>query len=655
VQAVLGWLLGIYLKLILRTVRWRHENLADVEPVLTRPGGAIGAFWHGRVPICLGIWPQWERKPTSALISPSRDGEFIARALAMSRCGAIRISSARKGDAAKSRAAVAAFREAVDWVTGGGALIVTPDGPRGPNEEIAPGLMQIARRSGAPVFLLGIAASPAWQFGTWDKVMVALPFGRGVVVWDGPHTAPPHASEAEVARLTEDWAERLTAATRRAEALAQGRLRSGDLRRAVEPRPAALALYHAAAGRLAPLGPAVLARRARRGKEDPARVGERLGRASEPRPKGSLIWLHAVSVGESVSLLPLIGCLAADRTDLTLLVTSTTRTSAEILQRRLPPGAIHQYAPIDTPAAVAGFLDHWRPDVGLFAESELWPNLILAAQARGTRLALVSARMTKKSAKNWSAQPAAARTMLQAFELILAQDAATEARLAKLGGRVAGRLNLKRVGAPLAADPAEAAALAEAIGGRPAIVAISTHAGEEKLIADVAAGLPGRPLLILAPRHRERGDAVAAELAGRRLARRSTGEPLTADTSIYLADTLGEIGLLLSVADIAVVGGSFGRAIGGHNPLEPARLGVPAVTGPDVFNFAELYAEMEQAGAAVAVRDGAGLKAALGALLADPARRRRMGEAARAFADRQAGELEAGLALIRPLLPPPAT
>jgi hypothetical protein len=219
VQAFLGWVLGTYLRVVLRTVRWRHENVECVEPVLADDAtGAIALFWHGRIPLCLATAPQWWRKRTQCLISPSADGEFIARALAMSGFPAIRVSSAKPGDTAKMRQAIAAIRDATNWVAGGGALVVTPDGPRGPNEVIAAGSLQIARRSGQPVFLMGIAASPAAQLDTWDKVMFALPFGRGAVVWEGPLHVPADADEAEIARLIDDWSARLRAVTRRAEA-----------------------------------------------------------------------------------------------------------------------------------------------------------------------------------------------------------------------------------------------------------------------------------------------------------------------------------------------------------------------------------------------------------------------------------------------------
>jgi lysophospholipid acyltransferase (LPLAT)-like uncharacterized protein len=221
VQAFLGWLLGTYLRVVLRTVRWRHENLACVEPVLADDTkGAIALFWHGRIPLCLATAPQWWRKRTKALISPSADGEFIARALAMSGFPAIRVSTAKPGDTGKMRQAVAAIREATNWVAGGGALVVTPDGPRGPNEIIAEGALQIAKRSGQAVFLMGIAAAPSTQMAsTWDQVMWAAPFGRGVVVWEGPLYVPADADAAVIAGLIADWSARLSAATRRAEDL----------------------------------------------------------------------------------------------------------------------------------------------------------------------------------------------------------------------------------------------------------------------------------------------------------------------------------------------------------------------------------------------------------------------------------------------------
>jgi len=219
VQNLLGWLLGVYIRVILLTVRWTHVNLDCVEPVLAGDAGAVALFWHGRIPLCLATAPQWWRKRTKALISPSSDGQFIATALEMAGFPGIRISTAKPGDTAKARQAVVAFREAVNHVAGGGALVVTPDGPRGPNEIIAPGALQIAKRSKQPVFLMGIAANPAKQFNGWDKIMFAAPFGRGAVVWDGPLYVPEGIDDAGSEALLAQWSARLSEVTRQAEAL----------------------------------------------------------------------------------------------------------------------------------------------------------------------------------------------------------------------------------------------------------------------------------------------------------------------------------------------------------------------------------------------------------------------------------------------------
>ena len=402
-----------------------------------------------------------------------------------------------------------------------------------------------------------------------------------------------------------------------------------------------LSLYRAATTLAEPLAAPILRGRAKRGKEDGARLAERLGHAGAPRPNGPLVWLHAASVGESLSILPLVGRLRAERPDLTVLVTSGTVTSAELLAKRLPDGVIHQYAPVDGPAVARRFLDHWRPDLAVFVESELWPNLLLGAKKRGAKLALLSARITGESAAGWRKAADAARTLLSAFDLILAQDRASAERLSQMGGEVAGVANLKLVGEPLAVDAKAKAALRKTIGKRPVVLAASTHPGEDEVIAAAAAA---DALLIVAPRHPTRGEAVAAALGA---PRRSLGQAITPDTRAYVADTLGEMGLLYSLADVAVMGGSFAPGIGGHNPLEPARLGVPVVTGPAVFNFAEIYDAMAAAGAAT-ITDTAGLSVALTDVLH---RRETMSKAALAFADQGQHALDDTWGQLQRLLP----
>ena len=220
VQAFLGWVLAGYMSLIRHSVRWRHEGLESANAVLTGERGVIALLWHGRIPVALTVAPILKQtKLAHCLVSPSADGEFFAQAMAHNGFPSIRASSAKKGDSAKARAVVAAFREAMAWVKGGGVLIVTPDGPRGPNEVMAPGALQIAKRTGAPVLLVGLAASPARRLASWDTAMVAAPFGRGSAIWEGPYYVPADADDAAIEALTADWANRLSAATRKAEGL----------------------------------------------------------------------------------------------------------------------------------------------------------------------------------------------------------------------------------------------------------------------------------------------------------------------------------------------------------------------------------------------------------------------------------------------------
>lgn len=417
-------------------------------------------------------------------------------------------------------------------------------------------------------------------------------------------------------------------------------------------RPLSLKLYASALGLLEPLARPLLERRVKAGKEDPARLDERLGRTTVSRPQGPLVWLHGVSVGESVSLLPLVGALKARRPDLALLVTSGTRTSAELLARRLPNGVIHQYAPLDAPGAVTRFLNHWEPDLGVLVESELWPNLILGAHERGVKLALLSARMTEGSARGWSRVPAAAKVVLDAFDLILPQEAGTQARLSSLGARTGPLLNLKTVGESLPFDALELARLRTAVGGRRVVLAANTHPGEDEIVIEGfrRAGLTDT-LLVIAPRHPARGAAVADLLSGFTVARRAANQPLTPRTTAYVADTLGEMGLFYSLADVVVMGGGFLPGIGGHNPLEPARLERPILTGPHTFNATALYADLFADAAAIEAADSAALARHLKGLNDYPHIGRRMGEAALAYAQRQGGALDQAMALLDPLLP----
>jgi 3-deoxy-D-manno-octulosonic-acid transferase len=370
-------------------------------------------------------------------------------------------------------------------------------------------------------------------------------------------------------------------------------------------------------------------------------------------------------VGETLSLLPLIEAMAARDAGLRFLVTTGTVTSAELLERRLPaalaPRVQHRFAPLDVPAWVGRFIAEWRPDAGAFVESELWPNLLAAASAAGVPMALVNARMSARSATRWARVPGLARALLGSFQAIFARSEEDARRIAALGGAgVACWGDLKDAAEALPADPAALAALREAIAGRPVFLAASTHPGEEEIVLAahraLAAEVPGL-LTVIAPRHPERGAAIAALAAAERLpaARRALGALPGAEAEVYVADTLGELGLFYRLAGAALVGGSL-VPHGGQNPLEPARLGCPILFGPHMWNFAEPVARLLAVGAAVGLEGAAALAPAVRDVLSDQRRARRMADAAVSVAqgqadlpDRLAGTL---LSLLKP--EPPA-
>ena len=384
-----------------------------------------------------------------------------------------------------------------------------------------------------------------------------------------------------------------------------------------------LRLYLALSRRAGGYARRMLRRRAEAGKEDPARLAERTGIASLPRPDGPLVWFHAASVGEAASLLEMLRRLQLARAEVTCLVTTGTVTSAAFLRDRLPERCLHQFAPLDVLPWVERFLDHWRPDLAVWTESELWPATIHATHARGIPLLLINARMSAQSFRRWRAFPGVARALLGRVDRILAQDELAGEQLGELGAdpdRLSVVGTLKEGAAPLPHDEAERVRLARAFAGRPVWLAASTHAGEEEVV--LGAHVRARralPLLalILTPRHPARGDGLAALLRrkGFQTAQRSKGEPIGPDTEVYLADTLGEMGLWYRVASVSFVGGSL-VPVGGHNPFEPALLGSAILHGPHVRNFQDPYRRLQAADAAVEVRSEAALAEALVATMA---------------------------------------
>lgn len=357
------------------------------------------------------------------------------------------------------------------------------------------------------------------------------------------------------------------------------------------------------------IAPGLLRRRLARGKEDPARWVEKLGQPTQERPEGQIIWLHAVGLGEVLALRALIAALSRAAPEVSFLVTSSARSSAQVLADNLPRRTIHQYLPLDAPRYLARFLDHWRPALSVWAEQEIWPGAVVASQRRGIPVALVNARITVAGFDSRRRVRGLFSDVLERMGLIAAQDAASARHLMQLGARsvqVAG--SLKAAAPVLAVDAAALAECRAALGGRRIWVAASTHAGDEAEAIAAQVRLWAQDpawVLILVPRDPVRRGEIAAALDAAALpfVLRSQQVLPGPEHAVLLADSFGELGLWYRLAEAALIGGGF-DAIGGHNPWEAAALGVAVFHGADVHNFAADYARLDGAGAAQVVAPG---------------------------------------------------
>jgi 3-deoxy-D-manno-octulosonic-acid transferase len=412
-------------------------------------------------------------------------------------------------------------------------------------------------------------------------------------------------------------------------------------------------IYRLVSRAAAPFAPMLLARRAKRGKEHRQRLSERRGESRIARPDGPLVWLHGASVGELASVLPLIERIRAR--GIPILVTTGTVTSGGLAEQRLPRGVVHQFIPVDVPRFVGRFLDHWRPDLALFVESDLWPNMIIEASDRGVPMVLINGRLSEDSFRRWRRLPNSIANLLQRLDLCLTGTAPDAMRFGELGAPqvfTTGNLKLDVPAPP--ADPTALAALQDAIGDRPVIAAASTHAGEESSVLEahtrLRANFPGL-LTLIAPRHPQRGaDIVAiAAAAGLSVAMRSRGELPNRNTDIYVADTVGELGLLYRVAPAVFIGGSLVKH-GGQNPIEAAKLGAAILHGPHVWNFGEIYAALDDAHGAEPIAGPDRLVAHLAAWLSDPDACARVADAGHTVVEALGGALDRTLASLDPYL-----
>ncbi len=417
-----------------------------------------------------------------------------------------------------------------------------------------------------------------------------------------------------------------------------------------------LAAYRALGSAAYPFMGPYIAVRASRGKEERSRRRERYGQNSIMRPQGPVIWAHAASVGETVAMIPLIRRIAA--TGIHIVLTTGTVTSAKLVAEQLGSTVIHQYAPLDLQPAVNRFLDHWKPDLAIGCESEIWPATVLSLGGRHIPQVLVNGRMSDRSFAAWRKRPAVAEALFENFAHVVAQSEADGERFRMLGARpVSVSGNLKVDTPPPPADTRNLGLLQRQLAGRRTWAAISTHEGEEEIAADVHRMLKSLYpdlLTIIVPRHPNRAPAIEAMLGqkGLKVAARSRGEPVAADTDIFLGDTIGEMGLYLQLTEIAFIGNSLNREGGGHNPLEPAMMGVAVLSGGNVQNFREAFERLAASGGARIVKDRDMLAGAVNFLLNNGQHLHDMIEAGRKTVEDMSGALDRTLAALEPFIQP---
>jgi 3-deoxy-D-manno-octulosonic-acid transferase len=649
-------------------------------------------FFHQHHPFIMGMWHgQFMLLPpltsmgvrTRVMLAMHKDAEAMAEALRRFDLDLIRGAGA--GVKGKDRGGANALRAAVLSLEEGYSVAMTAGVPAPVARRAGLGIVTLARMTGRPILPCAVASSRYVSLNTWSRLTINLPYSTlGAAVGEIIRVpADSTAEQLEVYRAKVEF--EINRATRIAYEKAGGDPRRATPGAALEtliPLPPdgapplsardravqrprltpglKLMAYRALTSAARPLAGTILRKREQRGKEDPARTCERFGQASLPRPAGPLVWLHAASVGETNAILPLIDELRRRFPTHTCLLTTGTVTSARLAATRIGAGTIHQFVPLDAAAYVRRFLDHWQPDLAVFTESEIWPNLVTETSARRVPLVIANARMSKDSFRNWRRHSSIARPVFSCFSAVLAQNRTFAIRFGELGaGGVIDAGNLKIDAPPLPVDPGVTKQLQTALGERACWLAASTHDGEEAIVAKahraIAARVPG-VLTIIAPRHPERGAAIATALRadGLVVARRSAGETVDARTDILLADTLGELGTLFAIAPIAFMGKSLGgntaNTTGGHNPIEAIQHQAAVVTGPSWHNFEDQFKVLLAANGAVEVQSADELAVAVIRLLSDRTELARQRQRASETVAKLSGALERTVNVIGELL-----
>lgn len=647
--------LARFIRLVARTSK-RVEQPTDLHAKLKAEHPLILACWHGQFMMLPLFDPSGVK--VQAMVARHGDAEIIGEA--MKQFGVELIRGAGAGLRKKDRGGAHALRLAVKSLKDDNTVVMTADVPTGKPRRAGEGIIAIARLSGRPIVPVAAATTRFISLKTWSRLTINMPFSKLALVAGEPIFVPRDANEETLETLRLELEQNLNQAMKNAYDHV-----GADLTRAmpynspdVPPTPPGLALktYRAATTLLSPVTPLIVRYREGQGKEIADRKNERFGLSKRARPDGPLVWIHAASVGETNAILPLIKAMRTSRPDLKFLLTTVTVTSAEIAARGIGEHAIHQFIPLDTPHFAQRFLKHWLPELAIFTESEIWPNLIIETEQAAIPLVLVNGRMSDRSYRRWRKRIHIAAPLFGRFNIILAQNNRLARFFSQLGGKnVVAVGNLKNDAPPPPVNASALEDLTSNLGDRPFYVCASTHEGEEEVILTahqkIARRIPN-VCTIIAPRHPERGVAVSeiCKAFGLSFKLRSLGEPPTADTDVYIADTIGELGTLFKAAPIAYIGGSLIKH-GGQNPIEAVKHDAAIVVGPSQENFLDTYQALQSYQALKVVTSADSMAEQICDLFGNPVELQKLQQQGHKAVNASGGAIAQTLEAIMPLLP----
>ena len=636
-----GKTLAGYIRFIKRTSQVSEDPPEFIEKNLP-DAPLIISMWHGQGMLIPFIRPRDDIK-VAIMVAKHIDGDIVHASVVP--FGMTTIRGAGAGRKGKDKGGYAALRECMMAIKNDTTIALTADMPPGPARKAGVGIVTLSKLSGRAVLPIAVVTKHYLKLNTWSGFTICLPFSKMVMAAGNQVRVPRHADAEELEAARQLLEDEMNETTARAYRIAGTKERGISGKGEPPAYGSKLKAYMFLTRLFQPAAPLLLRYRENKGKEEKSSIAERMGHASLERPDGELVWIHAASVGEATAVFHLIEKLRDERPDIHILLTTGTVTSARLARSRLPDDVIHQYVPLDAPKFMKQFFDHWQPATVILTESEIWPNMIREARIREIPLLLVNGRMSSKSFRRWRKQMRTANPLFSSLDLVIAQNDRYAISFERLGSRnviTGGNLKMDAPPPPIAKPALKK--LKGAIGKRPLFLAASTHPGEDEIVGDAHIALKEEfpdLLTIIVPRHPDRGSEICAMLEGKGLsvACRTKHQMPESKQDVYVADTIGELGMFYALAPVALIGGSL-VPHGGQNPIEAVMHDTVVLTGPKVHNFEEAYDALLNADGCLEVKDGEELTQRVRSLLKDTKARKELNARAKEAVEGMRGALE---------------